>query len=301
MDTSVELVRHLLQSIVYIHTTVSREHPSTKILGNERLGSGVVVDSSGLILTVNYVVMGGQSLSVAFQKGRRAKAELVAQDFEVGLALIKVNRQGLIAAEVGNGDLVERSEEVVLLGAKQPQERCATGGFVTYVGEFEAYWEYMLDRAIISNAPNPGYGGGGLFTTNGRLAGTVSLNLNEISRSSLAIPTDFYRNHRDEMMRYGRVVSRPRRAWLGVFAQVIEEGVVVAGVVPDGPGDRGGLQEGDVIVSLNAEEVGSRRDFYTSLWRHEPGDALTFEVMRDKKMRRFEVKGGDRAHFYRQL
>jgi S1-C subfamily serine protease len=301
MDTSVELVRHLLQSIVYIHTTVSREHPSTKILGNERLGSGVVVDSSGLILTVNYVVMGGHSLSVAFQKGRRAKAELVAQDFEVGLALIKVNRQGLIAAEVGTGELVERSEEVVLLGAKQPQERCATGGFVTYVGEFEAYWEYMLDRAIISNAPNPGYGGGGLFTTNGRLAGTVSLNLNEISRSSLAIPTDFYRNHRDEMMRYGRVVSRPRRAWLGVFAQVIEEGVVVAGVVPDGPGDRGGLQEGDVIVSLNAEEVGSRRDFYTSLWRHEPGDALTFEVMRDKKMRRFEVKGGDRAHFYRQL
>jgi S1-C subfamily serine protease len=301
MDTSVELVRHLLQSVVYIHTTVSREHPSTKILGNERLGSGVVVDSSGLILTVNYVVMGGQTLSVAFQKGRRAKAELVAQDFEVGLALIKVNRQGLIAADVGTGDLVERSEEVVLLGAKQPQERCATGGFVTYVGEFEAYWEYMLDRAIISNAPNPGYGGGGLFTTNGRLAGTVSLNLNEISRSSLAIPTDFYRNHRDEMMRYGRVVSRPRRAWLGVFAQVIEEGVVVAGVVPDGPGDRGGLQEGDVIVSLNAEEVGSRRDLYTSLWRHEPGDALTFEVMRDKKMRRFEVKGGDRAHFYRQL
>jgi serine protease Do len=301
MDTSVELVRHLLQSVVYIHTTVSREHPSTKILGNERLGSGVVVDSSGLILTVNYVVMGGQSLSVAFQKGRRAKAELVAQDFEVGLALIKVNRQGLIAADVGTGELVERSEEVVLLGAKQPQERCATGGFVTYVGEFEAYWEYMLDRAIISNAPNPGYGGGGLFTTNGRLAGTVSLNLNEISRSSLAIPTDFYRNHRDEMMRYGRVVSRPRRAWLGVFAQVIEEGVVVAGVVPDGPGDRGGLQEGDVIVSLNAEEVGSRRELYTSLWRHEPGDALTFEVMRDKKMRRCEVKGGDRAHFYRQL
>jgi S1-C subfamily serine protease len=301
MDASVELVRHLLQSIVYIHTTVSREHPSTKILGNERLGSGVVVDSSGLILTVNYVVMGGQSLSVAFQKGRRAKAELVAQDFEVGLALIKVNRQGLIAAEVGTGELVERSEEVVLLGAKQPQERCATGGFVTYVGEFEAYWEYMLDRAIISNAPNPGYGGGGLFTTNGRLAGTVSLNLNEISRSSLAIPTDFYRNHRDEMMRYGRVVSRPRRAWLGVFAQVIEEGVVVAGVVPDGPGDRGGLQEGDVIVSLNAEEVASRRELYTSLWRHEPGDALTFEVMRDKKMRRCEVKGGDRAHFYRQL
>jgi S1-C subfamily serine protease len=301
MDTSVELVRHLLQSVVYIHTNVSRDHPSTRILGNERLGSGVVVDASGLILTVNYVVMGAQTISVAFQKGRRAKAEIVAQDFEIGTALIKVNRQGLIAAEIGTGDVVERSDEVVLLGAMQPQERRATGGFVTYVGEFEAYWEYLIDRGIISNAPNPGYPGGGLFTMTGRLAGTVSLNLNEIARSSLAIPVDFYRSHRDEMVRYGRVVSRPRRAWIGIFAHVVEEGVVVAGVVPDGPGDRGGLQDGDVIVSLNAEEVASRRDFYMSLWRHEPGEALTLEVMRDNKMRRCEVKGGDRAHFYRQL
>src|SRR6185295_16302087 len=136
MDTSVELVRHLLQSVVYIHTKVSSDHPSTRILGNERLGSGVVVDSSGLILTVNYVVMGGSTISVAFQKGRRAKAELVAQDFEVGLALIKVNRQGLVAAEVGTGDVVDRCDEVVLLGAMGPQERRATSGVVTYVGEF---------------------------------------------------------------------------------------------------------------------------------------------------------------------
>src|SRR5215831_5311380 len=170
MDTSVELVRHLLQSVVYIHTTVSRDHPSTKILGNERLGSGVVVDPSGLILTVNYVVMGAQTISVAFQKPRRAKAEIVAQDFEIGLALIKVNRQGLVAAEMAAADVVERSDEVILLGTMGPQERRVTGGFVTYLGEFEAYWEYLIDRGIISNAPNPGCGGGGLFTTTGRLA-----------------------------------------------------------------------------------------------------------------------------------
>src|SRR3989442_4037830 len=159
MDCSVELVRHLLQSVVDIHTTVARDHPSTKILGNERLGSGVVVDTSGLILTVNYVVMGGQAISVALQKGRRAKAELVAQDFEIGLALIRVNRQGLVAADVGTGDAVERCDEVVLLGAMGPQERRATGGLVTYVGEFEAHWEYLLHPGIVSNAPQPGSGG----------------------------------------------------------------------------------------------------------------------------------------------
>jgi len=134
----------------------------------------------------------------------------------------------------------------------------------------------------------------------GELVGTLSLNLNEITRSSLSIPVDFYQEHQGEFLRYGRPVSRPRRAWLGVFAHVLEEGVVVAGVVPDGPGDRGGLQEGDIIVSLNAEQLDSRRDLYVSLWKHEPGERLTLEVMRDSKLRVVAVTGGDRAEFFRQ-
>ena len=242
-----------------------------------------------------------QTIEVGFQKGRRAKAEIVAQDFEIGLALLRVKRQGLIAAELGAGDAVERGDAVVLLGTLGQHERRAAGGLVTYLGEFEAYWEYLLERSIVSNAANPGFGGGGLFTPAGVLVGVLSLSLNEIARSSLAIPVDFYRTHEHEFLRYGRVVSRPRRAWLGVFAHALEEGVVVAGVVPNGPGDRGGLQEGDLIVSINAEEVPSRRDLYLSLWRHEPGEPLTLEVMRDNKVRRFEVKGGDRAYFFRQL
>ena len=182
-----------------------------------------------------------------------------------------------------------------------PQERPVAGGVVTYVGEFEAYWEYLLDRGIVSTAPNPGFGGGGLFTPAGRLVGVLSLNLNEVARSSLAIPVEHYVEHAEELVRYGRVASRPRRAWLGVFAHAVEDGVIIAGMVPDGPGARAGLQEGDLIVSLNAEEVSSRRELYMSLWRHEPGERLTLEVLRDNKVRRLEVMGGDRADFYRQL
>ena len=301
MDASVEIVRHLLPAVVHIHATVARDHPSTQILGNDRLGSGVVVDASGLILTVNYVVMGAQSIEVAFIKGRRTRAELVAQDFEVGLALLKVKRQGLAAVALGNDDALEPGSSVIALASTGTQERRVAGGLVISVGEFEAYWEYLLDRSIVASAPNPGFGGGGLFTLTGALVGVLSLNLNEIARSSLAIPADYYRKHEHELLRYGRVVSRPRRAWLGVFAHPVEEGVIVAGVVPDGPGDRGGLQEGDLIVSLNAEEVASRRDLYLRLWRHEPGASLILEVMRDSKVRRVEVRGGDRAYFFRQL
>jgi S1-C subfamily serine protease len=300
MDTPVEFVKQLLPSVVHIHVTVPRQHPSARILGDERMGSGLIVDAAGLILTVNYVVMGASTVEVAPLKGRRMRAEVVAQDFEVGLALLRVKRQGLPAATLLEGGSPERGESVVAVASTGVQEVRVSGGIVTYLGEFEEYWEYLLDRGIVSTAPNPGLGGGGLFTLSGRAVGVIYLNLNQVARSSLAIPVDFYRDHADELLRYGRVVSRPRRAWLGVFAHGLEDGVIIAGIVPGGPGDKGGLREGDLIVSLNAQEVSTRRDLYLSLWRHEPGEKLTLEVMRDNSVRRLELTGGDRAEFFKQ-
>ena len=300
MDAPVGLAKQLLRSVVNLHATVARDHPSSRILGNERMGSGVIIDAAGLILTVNYVVMGAQTIYVAFGEGRRAKAEVVAQDFDIGLAVVRVKRQGLPAAFLGSAEALERGEPVAAFASTGTHERRVAGGLVTYLGEFEAYWEYLLDQGVVSSAPNPGFGGGGLFTLTGCLVGIVSLNLNEIARNSLAIPIECFRRHQDEFLRYGRVVSRPKRAWLGVFAHPVDEGVVVAGLVPDGPADKGGLKEGDVIVSLNRAEVGSRRDLYLTLWRHEPGEALSFEVMRDSALKRVDLTGGDRAEFFRQ-
>jgi S1-C subfamily serine protease len=300
MDASVEFVKSLLPSVVHIHAAVPRQHPSTRILGDERMGSGVVVEP-GLVLTVNYVVMGASTIDVAPLKGRRTRAEVVAQDFEVGLALLRTKRTGLTPATLGAVRPPERGDQVVAVASSGVQEVRVSGGIVTDLGEFEAYWEYLLERGIVSTAPNPGLGGGGLFTLGGRAIGVLSLNLNEVARSSLAIPIDCYRDHAEEFARYGRVVSRARRAWLGIFASTVEEGVIIAGIVPGGPADKGGLQAGDLIVSLNAQEVSTRREFYVGLWRHEPGERLTFEVMRDNVLKRVEVTGGDRAEFFKQL
>jgi S1-C subfamily serine protease len=233
-------------------------------------------------------------------KGRRARAEVVALDYEVGLALLRVKRQGLPAVTLAT-ETPERGDAVVAVASSGVHEVRVSGGIVTYLGEFEAYWEYLLDRGIVSNASNPGYGGGGLFSLSGHAVGLVYVNLNEVARNSLAIPVDCYREHAAELLRYGRVVSRPRRAWLGVFAHALDDGVIIAGIVPGGPGEKGGLREGDIIVSLNAQELSTRRELYTSLWRHEPGERLTFEVMRDNAVRRLEITGGDRAEFFKPL
>lgn len=299
MDASVEFVKSLLPSVVNIHATVPRAHPSTRILGAERMGSGLIVDGN-LVLTVNYVVMGASSVEVTPLKGRRMRAEVVAQDFEVGLALLRVKRQGLPAAALGGTQPLERGQPVVAVASSGVQEVRVSGGVVTHLGEFEAYWEYMLDRGVVSTAPNPGFGGGGLFAMNGRAVGLLYVNLNEVARGSLAIPIECYREHADELLRHGRVVSRTPRAWLGVFAHALEEGVIIAGVVPGGPGDKGGLREGDLVVSIDAQEVSTLRELYLKLWAHEPGERLVLEVMRNNAVKRLEMTGGDRAEFFKQ-
>ena len=301
MDASVELVKRLLASVVHIHTEVPSAHPSTRMLGDERMGTGTIVDSSGLILTVNYVVMGGETIQVSFGKGRAQRAEIVAQDFELGLALLKVKRAGLPAVPVAPSDNLDRGEPVFALAATGPRERRVAGGLLTYLGEFEAYWEYLLERSLVSTASNPGFGGGPLFTVTGRMVGIVSLNLGEIVRSSLAIPGECYLANREEYLRHGRAVSRAPRAWLGVFAHPLEEGVVVAGLVPGGPGAKSGIKEGDVIVSLGALQVPTRKELYLSLWRHGPGERIALEVMRDSELKRLDVTGGNRADFYKQI
>jgi len=301
MDASVELVKHVMPSVAHIHCEVPAAHPSTRTLGDERMGTGTVIDADGLLLTVNYVVMGARSIEVTFGRGRMQRAELVAQDFDVGLAVLKIKRQGLPAAVMASSESLERGRPVFALASMGPRERRVAGGVITYLGEFEAYWEYMLERGIVASAGNPGFGGGPLFTLGGAMLGVVSLNLSEIARNSLTIPIENFQRNRQELLRYGRVVSRPLRAWLGVFAQPLEEGVVVAGVVPNGPGARSGVEEGDVIVALDSQEVPTRKELYLSLWRHGPGEKIALEVLRDNELKVVHVTGGDRAQFYRQI
>src|SRR5439155_22805565 len=123
MDAPVSLIKNLLETVVNLHTTVPRDHPSAAILGDERMGSGVIVDEAGLILTVNYVVMGAQTVQVSFMKGRRAKAEVIAQDFETGLAPVRVKRPGLRPATLAPTDGLERGAPVLAVGLTAMQVR----------------------------------------------------------------------------------------------------------------------------------------------------------------------------------
>ena len=298
MDAPVGLVHAALQSLVHIHVVVPPEHPSVGLLGEERMGSGCVVDRDGLILTANYVIIGGDEILVTLPGGREIPAEIVAQDFEIGLALLRVKGVRLTPFSLGIFATLTLGEPVFVLAASGPEERRVAGGCVTYLGEFDAYWEYWIEHGIMASAFNPGLGGGGLLNLQGQLLGVVSLSLNELCHHSFAIPADYFMEHREELLRYGRVASRPRRGWIGFFPHPGEDGLVVAGVIPGGPGERAGLQEGDLILAVDHREVSTRKELYLALWEHEPGERVFFDLVRGEDARAVEVVCGDRGAFY---
>ncbi|MBI4734996.1 MAG: serine protease [candidate division NC10 bacterium] len=299
MDAQIGLARALVPLTVALHVRIPGDHPSVAALGEERMGSAALVDSQGILLTVNYVVMGSREIVATFSDGRRFPAEITAQDFESGIAVLRIPVRDRPAAILGDSRHLAPGQEVFVLASAGPTVRRVGSGVITDLGPFDAYWEYMLDSAIQTSAFNPGFGGGPLFDIHGRMIGVTSLNLGQVGRFSLAIPVHLFTEHRGDLLRFGRVRDRVRRAWIGFYPQPAESGIVVAGVVPEAPASRCGIQEGDVILAVNFREVTSRQELYQEMWRHAAGEPLRFSILRDGRRTTIEVVGQDRAEFYR--
>lgn len=300
MDALVELVKGVIPATVFIHVRVRSGHPSIQTLGEERMGSGAIIDQEGSILTVNYVVLGAEEVAVALPDGRRFEGEVVGRDFESGLAVLRIPPfKGLPTLKLGSSLDLLLGQPVFIIASVGAAERRVSNGLVSYMGEFDAPWEYALEKAIMVTAPNPGFGGGSLFNFSGQIVGVVSLNLGEIARPTMAIPVELYQLHRLELLEFGTVISRPRRAWVGFYVETAKEGVTISGLVPGGPAEASGLKVGDVILALGSVSVGSRRDLYEELWKRKAGEVVRFRILREGALMTIQVRSGDREAFYR--
>jgi S1-C subfamily serine protease len=299
VNASVKLIEQVVPSTVGIHALVPPRHPSAAILGAERMGSGVVVDPAGYILTVNYIVIGAHKLQVGTLDNSQYEAEIVAQDFMSGIAVLKVPLSGFPAVKLRSSTDLQPGDEVFLVASSDDTTgRRVSGGFLSGLGAYEAYWEYRLDRALICSAMNPGLGGGPMFDMKGRMIGVVSLNLGEVGKFSLAIPVDHYLDNREELLRYGRRVSRPSRAWIGMYSYPLRDHVVLAGLLPGGPGDRAGLKAGDVVLAIDGHEITDRHTLYDCLWSKRAGETILFRVFRNNTVRDVAVISGNVEEFF---
>ncbi len=297
MNAAVGLIEHVLPAIVHVAARIPETHPSAQLLGTERMGSGAIVDPAGLILTVNYVVLGAEQVKVTLTDQREYIADVVCHDYASGLALLRIPEQDLAALPLQRTQDLELGADCFIVASVGEGGVRVANGNVSYIGPFDANWEYVLERAVMTTAMNPGLGGGPLLDTHGRAIGIVSLNLNEIGRFSLTIPADYYLDGRDIFLTGGQRHAATR-AWLGIFCYAMREHVVIAGLLPGGPGEQAGLRAGDVILAVDGQDIADRRSLYRLLWARSPGDDVALRVFRGKEVRTVTVACGDVEEFF---
>lgn len=298
MNASIKLLEGVLPAVVSLKTEVDEHHPSSSVLGTERHGSGVLLDSSDLVLTVNYVVIGAQRAEVTFADGSTTEGKVAAQDLRTGVALVHLSSPPHQGVPTRRSTELEIGEDVAIVAAADENARRVTDGVIMSFERFDANWEYALERSIVTTARNPGLGGAPLIDVFGCVVGIVSLDLGEVGRSTLAIPVDYYLENRDELLRHGRCVSRPPRAWVGIFCYVFRNHVIVAGLLPGSPAERAGLKPGDVVLSLDGQEINGRQELYETLWSSPPGCLLEFSIFRDNAVERVKVTADDAERFF---
>ncbi len=296
MDSPVFIPRAVVSSVVFLRSEIPESHPSAAVLGNERMGAGVAVGPR-LVLTAHYLVLGASQAMVVGGDGRLREARRMALDHETGLALLTVDGPDLRPAPLGRSASLRPGTPVFLLTCTGEQERKGASGLVASVGPFEAFWEYMLDEAIMTTVLNPGLAGAPLFDHEARVVGIVSLGLAAVGRYSLAIPIDLFGARRRRME--GEEERAESRAWLGVYPQGNDGAVAISGVVPGGPADQAGLAQGDLVLSVDGQPVTSLRELYRAFWKKGPGEPLDLQVLRESQIRVVHVVAGDRYDFYK--
>jgi serine protease DegS len=291
------IAQDTVPSGVFLRSQVPARHPSAAVLGEERMGAGVAIDVDR-VLTAHYLVLGASHVELTGADGKAREVRRLRVDHETGLALLSVSGQALRPVRLAPPRRASPGLPVFLVTCTGEHERKGASGHVSAVEPFEAFWEYMLDRAILTTAVNPGLAGAPLFDPQAHLIGIISLGLAAVARYSLAIPLELYLERR-AALEDEAPPSRPRRAWLGFYPQGFDGGVALTGIVPEGPADQAGLERGDLILSVDGTPVASLRELYTALWEHVPGESIGLQVLRESAIRVVEVTAGDRDEFYK--
>ncbi len=232
------------------------------------LGSGFVIDGDGYIVTNNHVVEGANEIKVKLADGKEFDANVVGRDPKTDLALIRIKgASGLTPIHMGSSDELKVGSWVVAIGSPFGLEQTVTAGIVSAKGRIIGSGPY--DNFIQTDASiNPGNSGGPLINMKGEVIGINTAIVASGQGIGFAIPIDTARSVIAQLKGNGRVT----RGWLGVSIQEItpalassfglkdKKGALVADVVKDGPADKAGIAQGDVIVEFDGKEIASSND-----------------------------------------
>jgi serine protease DegQ len=269
---------------------------------SQGLGSGVLIDNDGDVVTNNHVVEGANELAVALPDGTLRPTRLVGVDPDSDLALLKIEGNGLKPIAVGDIKGLAVGDVVLAVGNPLGVGQTVTQGIVSALGR-KGIGINPIENFIQTDAAiNPGNSGGALIDTQGRLIGINSAILSRGGGSEgigFAIPIDLAQKVIASLKKQGRVA----RGWLGVSTGPVgrgQSGALVMAVQPRGPADRAGIAPGDVIVKFGDHAIEQPEDLAGVTLELEPGATVTAELLRDGRRGNANVVLGTRPPLRRQ-
>jgi serine protease Do len=287
-------------SVVKVRTQAHADARTLPSLGREREGSGVVIDATGLVLTIGYLILEAETVELATSDGRAYRASVVGYDSATGFGLVRA-REPLPVKPLRFGvsaDLADR-ELVLVVGFDG-----AAPAYVVSRRPFVGYWEYMLDEAIYTAPATVNWSGAALLNRDGKLLGIGSLVVNDAlgTRSqipgNLFVPIDLLTPLLGDLIATGKSGNRPR-PWMGINSQERQGTLVVTRVSPGGPAAEARIAPGDVIAGIDGELITGQADFYQRLWsRGEAGVEIVLEVLRGGRVDPVVVKTRDRETYF---
>lgn len=271
------------------------------------LGSGVLVSPEGVIITNHHVISDADEIEVALSDNRKFKAKVVGSDPETDIAVLKIDAKQLPSPiTLGKIDSVHVGDVVMAIGNPFGVGETVTSGIVSAMGRDHVGINTFENFIQTDAAINPGNSGGALIDTRGNLIGinTAIFSNNGGSMGiGFAIPINLVKQVMESIIQSGSVT----RGWIGVEPQNVSpelaeslglskdtRGVLLSGVLDQGPGDRGGLKPGDVLLSVNSEKVYDVRSLLNLIAQEKPGDEINLKVIRKNKDLDLKVRVGKR-------
>jgi serine protease Do len=268
------------------------------------LGSGVIVDSSGIALTNAHVVDGATEIEIVTADGKKQKTTVLGADQRSDLAVLRVLGGGSYpAARLGDSDAIQVGDWVVAIGSPFGFTQTVTAGIISAKGRVLGQGPFddflQTDAAI-----NPGNSGGPLVNMAGEVVGINTAIVSRMGGSlgiGFAIPINLAKRIYAELTTRGKVA----RGWLGVSVQPLtaelsksfgardESGVLVADVMEGSPAEKGGLRSGDIILEFNGKRVTAPTDLQRAVALAEPGSAAKVRVLRDRGERTIDLRLGE--------
>ncbi|MGH9161054.1 MAG: Do family serine endopeptidase, partial [Vicinamibacteraceae bacterium] len=275
------------------------------------VGSGVIVDPNGYIITNNHVVEGADRITVTLSDDREFTGKLVGADPPTDVAVVKIEAKGLPALTFGDSDAARVGDVVLAVGSPLGLDQSASLGIISAKGRTSVgvnvgaggepgYGDFLQTDAPI----NQGNSGGALVNTRGELIGIPTMILSPSGGNigvGFAIPTNMARGVMDQLVKSGKV----RRAKLGIFINDVDtamqealnlpstQGAVVGQVQPNTPAATAGLKQGDVIVAVNDRKIRNRDELRNLIAAQQPGSQAKITFLRAGKEQSASVTLGE--------